>query len=92
MELLGSEVKRLYEEKGQGQISQVLLTNSRHFEKVRSAVETLSETIAVLKRGQSADLACALLRNTMDALGEITGDSVSEELVQMIFSRFCIGK
>ena len=91
-ELLGSEVKRLYEEKGQGQISQVLLTNSRHFEKVRAAVETLSETIAVLKRGQSADLACALLRNTMDALGEITGDSVSEELVQMIFSRFCIGK
>jgi len=92
MELLGSEIRRLYDEKGQGQMSQVLLTNSRHFEKVSLASETLTETISILQQGQSADLACALLRSTMDALGEITGDIVSEELVEMIFSRFCIGK
>ena len=92
IELLGKEVRRLYDEKGQGQMSQVLLTNSRHFEKIMTAKDTLSETIAVLQRGQPADLACALLRSTMDALGEITGDSVNEELVHTIFSRFCIGK
>jgi tRNA modification GTPase len=89
---IGNEVKRIYEEKGQGQQSQVLLTNSRHYGKVKDAAETLAETIAILQRGLSADLACSLLRNTMDALGEITGDCVNEELVQMIFSRFCIGK
>ena len=92
IELLGKEVRRLYDEKGQGQMSQVLLTNSRHFEKMMTAKDTLSETIAVLRRGQPADLACSLLRSTMDALGEITGDSVNEELVHTIFSRFCIGK
>jgi len=92
IETLGKEIRQLYDEKGQGQMSGVLLTNSRHFEKVRLAADTLSETIAVLARGQSADLACSLLRSTMDALGEITGDSVNEELVHTIFSRFCIGK
>ena len=92
IELLGKEIRHLYDEKGQGQMSQVLLTNSRHFEKITIAADTLSETVAVLKRGQSADLACSLLRSTMDALGEITGDSVNEELVHTIFSRFCIGK
>jgi len=92
IELLGKEVRRLYDQKGQGQMSQVLLTNSRHFEKVKTAQDTLSETVAVLTRGQPADLACSLLRSTMDALGEITGDSVNEELVHTIFSRFCIGK
>lgn len=89
---LGQEIRRLYEEKGQGQISQVLLTNSRHYEKVKAAADTLSEVVALLERGQSADFACSLLRSTMDALGEITGDSVNEELVRTIFSRFCIGK
>lgn len=89
---IGEEVRKLYEEKGQGQQSQVLLTNSRHYEKVSKAAETLAETIAILQRGMSADVACALLRNTMEELGEITGDCVNEELVQMIFSRFCIGK
>lgn len=92
IDLIGKEIRRLYDEKGQGQMSQVLLTNSRHFEKVKAAADTLSETIALLNRGQSADLACSLLRSTMDALGEITGDSVNEELVHTIFSRFCIGK
>lgn len=92
IEILGNEVRRLYEEKGQGQMSQVLLTNGRHYDKVKAASETLFETMALLERGQSADLACSLLRSTMDALGEITGDSVNEELVHTIFSRFCIGK
>ena len=92
IELLGTQIRQLYNEKGQGQMSLVLLTNSRHFEKITKARDTLSETVAVLTRGQSADLACSLLRSTMDALGEITGDSVNEELVHTIFSRFCIGK
>ena len=73
-------------------MSQVLLTNSRHYDRVKSASDTLAEVTALLRRGESADLACSLLRTTMDALGEITGDSVNEELVQTIFSRFCIGK
>jgi len=92
IDLLGQKIRGLYDEKGQGQMSQDLLTNSRHFDKVKTAVDTLSETIALLQRGQSADLACSLLRSVMDALGEITGDAVNEELVHTIFSRFCIGK
>lgn len=92
IEYLGQEIRRLYEEKGQGQMSQVLLTNSRHYDRVKAASDTLAEVTALLRRGESADLACSLLRTTMDALGEITGDSVNEELVQTIFSRFCIGK
>ena len=90
--LLGEEIRRLYDEKGSGQMSGVLLTNSRHYEKVKSAAETLSEGIRLLRNGEGAELACSILRSTMDALGEITGDSVNEELVDTIFSRFCIGK
>ncbi len=89
---LGEEIRRLYEDKGSGQMSEVLLTNSRHYEKVKIAAETLSEVIRLLKNGEGAELACSILRSTMDALGEITGDSVNEELVETIFSRFCIGK
>ncbi len=92
MKPLGMEVRRLYDEKGQGKMSQVLLTNSRHFDKINAAKDALSKTISLLSSGQSADLACSLLRVTMDELGEITGDLVNEELISTIFSRFCIGK
>lgn len=89
---LGEEIRRLYEEKGSGQMAEVLLTNSRHYGQVKIAADTLSEVIRIIKYGGGADLACSILRTTMDALGEITGDSVNEELVETIFSRFCIGK
>ena len=92
IELLGKEVKRLYDQKGQGQMSQVLLTNGRHYDRVKLAADALNETVTLLGIGQSADVACSLLRTAMDALGEITGDCVNEELINTIFSRFCIGK
>jgi tRNA modification GTPase len=92
MKPLSHEIGRLYDEKGQGRMSLVMLTNSRHFDKINAANDTLSKTIELLSGGQSADLACSLLRITMDELGEITGDSVNEELISTIFSRFCIGK
>lgn len=89
---LGKKIRSYYEEKGQGRSSALVLTNERHYLAIQKASETLSQAIEVFGDGTYADLSCSLLRITMDTLAEITGDTVSDELVQTIFSRFCIGK
>ena len=45
-----------------------------------------------LERGDLLDLVAALVRSALDHLAEITGDLVSDTLIETIFSRFCIGK
>jgi tRNA U34 5-carboxymethylaminomethyl modifying GTPase MnmE/TrmE len=45
-----------------------------------------------LQDGLTLDLTAMLLRSAAESLAEITGQSVSEEIVQAVFSRFCVGK
>jgi|LSQX01.1.fsa_nt_gb tRNA modification GTPase len=89
---VGAEIRSMYDELGQGVNRSLLLTNSRHYDRVSRAADRVDEAAAVLADGQPAEIACTLIRSALDALGEITGDRVSETLVDEIFSRFCIGK
>ncbi|MBS6474613.1 MAG: tRNA uridine-5-carboxymethylaminomethyl(34) synthesis GTPase MnmE [Clostridiales bacterium] len=66
----------------------ISVTNERHLEALRSALEALhgaSESV-------SADCAAVELRAAWDALGLITGVTVSEAIIDRIFSKFCLGK
>ena len=92
LDALTKAVVSIYEKKGQDSASEVILTHARHAFSVASAASFLAEAEAVLLSGQTADMACALLRSCLDSLGEITGETVSDELVKQIFSRFCVGK
>lgn len=89
---IGTEIREIYEELGQGRSAALLLTNSRHYEQIQKAIVRLDEAKKILDSEQPAEIACSLIRMAMDELGEITGDKVSEVLVDTIFSRFCIGK
>ena len=85
-------VKKTYESLGSSMAQGVLLTNQRHFERLRSALEKLDQCISSCKMGESLEAPSLILRTALEDLGEITGDSVSDTLVDMIFSRFCVGK
>lgn len=89
---IGHQIKSIYDELGQGRDSELLITNARHYTHVLSAAARLKQAESVLMNGEPSEIACSLIRMAMDELGEITGDCVSETLVETIFSRFCIGK
>ena len=70
----------------------VIVTNSRHYEALRAASESISRVIAGLKTGLSGDFIAQDLRETIHHLGTITGTITTPEILQTIFSKFCIGK
>jgi len=72
--------------------SAVVLTNARHHRAAAAALDHLAEAREGLARGLPFDVVSAVLREAATRLSEITGDEVSESVVQEIFARFCVGK
>jgi tRNA modification GTPase len=70
----------------------VLVTNVRHQEALRRAAEHLQASVISLEQGLPLDFVSIDLRAAYDALGEVTGETASEDLLDKIFSEFCIGK
>ena len=69
-----------------------LLTNARHYDsmlQIERSIEAIEQGMAA---GLSTDLLAVDVRAALDALGEVTGTIVTDELLNNIFGRFCIGK
>ena len=69
-----------------------LVTSVRHQEALRRAAEHLQASLIPLAQGLPLDFVSIDLRAAFDALGEITGETASDDLLERIFSEFCIGK
>ena len=69
-----------------------LVTSARHSEALRRAAEHLRASFIPLHQGLPLDFVSIDLRAAYDALGEVTGETASEDLLERIFSEFCIGK
>ncbi|MCR4436534.1 MAG: tRNA uridine-5-carboxymethylaminomethyl(34) synthesis GTPase MnmE [Clostridiales bacterium] len=72
--------------------SEVLVTNVRHKSLMDDAVRSLSEAMASYEAGMPLDCIAIDIKNAAESLGQITGESVSEDVMHRIFSRFCVGK
>ena len=70
----------------------VYIQNVRHEQLLQTAAQHLQEAEQALQLGISLDCAVIDLRLCIDNLGCITGESVQDEIINEIFSRFCIGK
>lgn len=69
-----------------------LMANARQEEVLRRAADHLEAVLATHSAGYGSDLLSIDVRSAWITLGEITGESVGEDLLDQIFSRFCIGK
>ncbi|MFZ5597868.1 MAG: tRNA uridine-5-carboxymethylaminomethyl(34) synthesis GTPase MnmE [Bacillota bacterium] len=70
----------------------IMVSNLRHEEVLNRARKHMEDFVASLKGGVPADLLSIDIRNSWEALGEITGSTVTEDLLDRIFNDFCIGK
>ncbi len=72
--------------------SDVIVTNIRHFDALRSALEAIHRVQGGLSSGISGDFISQDIRECMHYLGEITGQISTDEVLGNIFAKFCIGK
>ena len=70
----------------------VFINNSRHVESLNLAREQLASSLSALQEGLPVDCAIIDLRAVLESLGQITGETVSDEVVREIFAKFCLGK
>ncbi len=70
----------------------VLLTSQRHHAAAMLAIDCLVRFLDALDRALSLEFLATDLREALDALGDITGETTTEDVLGDIFSRFCIGK
>ena len=69
-----------------------VLINSRHQDALRRAREAGRLTVEALRAGVSLDLVAVDLRAAVNAVGEVVGQTTTEDLLDKIFSQFCLGK
>ncbi|MBA3826807.1 MAG: tRNA uridine-5-carboxymethylaminomethyl(34) synthesis GTPase MnmE [Ktedonobacterales bacterium] len=75
-----------------GPDSAALVARARHRDALRSAGEALAAAQSTLRDRLPVDLVAEDLRDALHALGLITGETITEDLLSSIFSEFCIGK
>ncbi|MFI3320744.1 MAG: tRNA uridine-5-carboxymethylaminomethyl(34) synthesis GTPase MnmE [Rikenellaceae bacterium] len=69
-----------------------IVSNIRHYDHLRSALDALDATLCALTNGIPTDLVCEDIRTALYHIGSITGEITTDDILGNIFSNFCIGK
>mgnify|MGYP001623862637 CR=1 FL=1 len=70
----------------------IIITNVRQKNLIHEALESVLKAKNTLNDKQPLDIIAIFLKEILERLGDITGDSVTEDIIDEIFSRFCLGK
>ena len=92
IDLLEEEIKKLF---FTGKISmndEVFITNARHKTSLLEAKKSLEFMLQSIRDGMPEDFYSIDLMNVYEELGKIVGEAVEDDLVNEIFSKFCMGK
>ena len=69
-----------------------ILTNTRQYDAIRRAYEAILQALQGLQLGLTPDAVLTDVETAMEAMGEVTGATVREDITARIFERFCVGK
>ncbi len=70
----------------------LLITDARHHDLLLRSQEEIRQSIAGIDDKMSEEIVLIGLHNSLKYLGEITGETTTEDMLTVIFSTFCIGK
>lgn len=72
--------------------NELLITNVRHKNIIEKAIQNVKMANEALLNRMPIDIITIYIKQILDDLGEITGDCVTEDIINEIFSKFCLGK
>ena len=72
--------------------NETIITNIRHKNQIHKGVQSIENAIDTVKQELPIDIIAVEIKEALENLGCITGDNVSEDIINEIFSKFCLGK
>ena len=72
--------------------NEIVITNERHKNIIKKAIENINKAEESIDKNMPVDIVAISIKDVLANLGEITGDVASEEIINEIFARFCLGK
>lgn len=82
----------LIAKQNKGANEQTIVTNARHFQSLTRTSEALKKVLMAISENITGDFLAQDIREALHHLGEITGQVTTDDLLENIFSKFCIGK
>ena len=92
IEELYSKIEELFEFNEISSDNEILITNERHKNQINKAIENIELGIKSLKDNVPIDISAIYIKQVLEDLGEITGKNVTEDIINEIFKKFCLGK
>ena len=71
-------------------VEYIIIINIRHKNQIHKAYESIEKAIDTVNMGIPIDIIAVEIKQTLENLGNITGDNVSEDIINEIFSKFCL--
>lgn len=91
-DIIESEIKRLFQLGDIKNKDMTYISNSRHIAKIRNAYDALKDALRSIENEMPVDIVEIDVKNAWIRLGEILGEEVGENLINELFSKFCLGK
>lgn len=92
IEELYNEIENLFQIKNLETDGEIIITNIRHKNQIEYAINNIDEAMNAVKSNLPIDIISISIKQTLEDLGKITGENVSEDIINEIFSKFCLGK
>ena len=72
--------------------NEIVITNLRHKNLISKALINVKKSEEAIEQNMPVDIIAIFIKDILESLGEITGEEVTENIINEIFSRFCLGK
>lgn len=92
IENIYKEIERLFKLNEISLDNETIITNVRHKTIISNALQETKKAIDISKQNLPIDMIGMHIKEIMEELGKITGETVSDEIIKEIFSKFCLGK
>ena len=89
---LYNEISKIYKLKEIANNGELIVSNNRHKKLIKNAKNNLLEARQTIINNLPIDIISGNLKEILEELGKITGETVTEDVIKEIFSKFCLGK
>ena len=92
IEKLYDEITKLFELNEIQLDNELVITNIRHKKLISKAIESVKKAKHTLEENMPIDIVAVYIKDILEDIGTITGEFVTEDIINEIFSKFCLGK